>query len=185
MARKTFAQRNEWSTWSKLRAKGPAKIDLCKINTDAFRHMTADQLQLAHTRAGWGQHSAAAKKRAAKADTWRKIPRQGPAINALLSNFIAALREVRDRKYLSDDHVAEYWKRFPDRPGKRVEERRAEIESVKANARADADRLERQIWDLQARAQCPIKPAEQVARDAAREGRHDAASRIRKKAVIK
>lgn len=37
-------------------------------------------------------------------------------------------------------------------------------------ARADADRLERKIWTAQAKRGCRISPAEQIARDAERQG---------------
>lgn len=51
--------------------------------------------------------------------------------------------------------------------------------------RGEAERVERKIWDAQAKAGCKIRGDELVARDADREGRSDVARRLRKKAIIR
>lgn len=48
-----------------------------------------------------------------------------------------------------------------------------------------AERLEREIWDMQAKAGCKISGDETVARDAERVGDKRAAARIRKKPIIR
>lgn len=191
MARRTPNQRTDWSSWSRLRAKGPAQIDLCKINTDAFRHLDADQLQLAHTRVGWGVLPKSAETKADRASGWRKVPRKGPEINALLGRYISKLREIRSPLFLSQDSIEEFWRRHPRRPISDADSQanKENILALKAerDPRREAARIETQIWDLQARAACSIKPSEQIARDAMRSEppRVKEAARIRKKAIIR
>jgi hypothetical protein len=157
--------------------------------------MSADQLQLVHTRVGWGMLPKKAETEAQRASAWRKVPRQGLKINALLSRYIAKLREIRSPLFLSDDNIGEFWKRYPDlqrdRPQPQINQKIAEINQKIAELKAERDprreseRIEKQIWELQTRASCPIKPSEQIARDAIHADRPREAARIRKKPIIR
>ena len=164
-------------------------VDLCKINTDRFRHMTQEQLKRAgQTIAPYGAFNKAERDKAylflyptAKPTT--KLPeRRSRTINFLIGHFIGGLHRSREPEQklrpdieakLQEDWQKQYNKPYPSDA------------QIRAGNKRDAERAEKAIWDLQARAGCAIKGEEQVARDAVRENKPDAAARIRRKPIIR
>lgn len=61
----------------------------------------------------------------------------------------------------------------------KIDEEITHNKSVIEGAKREADRTEREIWDLQAKAGCEIAGEELVARDAEREGEPDVAAKLR------
>jgi hypothetical protein len=168
-----------------------AALDLCRIDTARLRSMSTEQLKAAERRVG-PIHMLPKKER-------------GTSFRYLLSSFINALvtarkmpvteRDVTWTEYgWTEANNPGYFERYPqsnasieweDRTkfgpndAKRVIERN---KRYKAGYEDDANRREREIWELQARAGCKIRDAEIVARDAEYQGDRETADRLRREA---
>lgn len=137
-----------------------AKLDICRINTARLRTMNRNQLLAAAKRvSGTGPYGNA------KMSVPLKERKQA---RGLLDQFIFNLRgyyehaKPRKDKLHTDNYTPEDDRKFRD------------------GYKYDAAKIERQIWDLQAKKGCKIPMAEQVARDAQAEGRHSVANRLRR-----
>lgn len=153
-------------------------VDLCKVNTDTFRHMTREQLARVERSTGsFFDFNQAERTRADGYGVPKKIERKSRHNNAILAKFVRVLKNLRGDDN-SPAHIEWHRKEYGKPPGP------PDPDLVKFDKKT-ADRIERAIWDLQARLACPIKPRELVARDAAREGRPELVAKIRGKAHIK
>jgi len=182
-------------------------VDLCKINTDAFRHMTPKQLKRAERSIGtYMDFNQKEKERASIYHQPKKIERRGRTINALLHSFISDLHtaitydtsvkpgqqedfERRERESqqryddMSESHRAIVYGKEHKRKAPLTWVSNARIKEMYQQGAAEH---ERKIWEWQERAGCQIKPNELVARDAVKSNppRMREAARIRKKAFI-
>jgi hypothetical protein len=153
-------------------------VDLCKINTDAFRHMTRSQL--AHVKQQVGSYLDFTKAELFRADGYgvpRKIERKARHNNALLMKFVTGLDSRLDTYDMPRQSQEAYRRTFKEEPMPQAK--------ITDGSKREAARIEKAIWDLQVRAGCSIKGSEQVARDAVRADKPEAAARIRKKAIIR
>lgn len=106
-----------------------------------------------------------------------EIPKRDK-VRRQLSSFIGELRRLRSGPQpLSERSRQAYVRTYKEEPPDEAK--------ILDGVRRWTDRLEREIWDAQAKAGCKLRDDELVARDAEREGKPHTAARLRRKAVIR
>jgi len=154
-----------------------AAFDLCRINTSQLRALSAAQLEKASQRIG----------------VTYMLPKKSK-MRHLLSSFISDLRTAKRTPTTEDDVYYAEWGHYPESfrasreaEGKGYSEEQlakdvAHNRRVKSMYEDMADEKEREIWQAQTKAGCPIRDVEVVARDLAYQGERERAKQLRQEA---
>lgn len=154
-----------------------AAFDICRIDTTRLRALDTKQLDKATHRLG-------------RSFT---LP-QKAKIRRLISGFISDLKTAKTTPTTERDVYYNEWGRYPEdirakweADGKGYSDERlakdlAHHRRVKDMYEKMADEKEREIWQKQVEAGCPIKDVELVARDLEYQGEHERARQLRAEA---
>lgn len=151
-----------------------AAFDLCRINTARLRALSPSQLDKASQRIG-------------KSFT---LPKKAKTRH-LISSFVSDLKTVQQTPTSERDVYYNEWGRYPEdfrvrreAEGKGYSDEQlakdvAHQQRVRAMYESMADEKEREIWQQQTKAGCPIDDVELVARDLEYQGDRERARQIR------
>lgn len=154
-----------------------AAFDLCRIDTTRLRSLSPAQLDKASQRLGRSF----------------MLPKKAKT-RYLVSSFISNLKTAKQTPTTERDVYYEEWGRYPDDfrarreaegKGYSDEQLAKDVEHsrrVKAMYESMADEKEREIWQAQAKAGCPVKDVELVARDLELQGESERARQLRQEA---